>query len=245
MSRVEEYGSFPSGHGTFTRPDSSGIRGGFDGRTRRSWSRSGGSDDDEKDQFPYDIDPSYGEPAAYDRGSKGGSLHGTITPKDTSHSVWDDIEEVMGSPILIGKAVQGAQMGHATGVPGATGDWASMPIRPWDVDDDDVDEGFMGRMTIDPSVPPPEPVPNAGSPKFHDQTDDEVERKVDRVWGRDDNDSMTSPGQVQPAGTIFIVGSPAPFAQGTGLAMRPSRGRVGLIPKESAWDALLKLMQNG
>jgi hypothetical protein len=233
---------FPSGIGTFTRPDSSGIRGGFDGKIRKDTGRG--------DVYPYDRDDRYGDPAPYDRGSKGGTSHQGITPKNTEHSVWDEIEEAMGTPIFFKKAVQGAQMGHATGVPGATGDWASNPIKPWDDDmEDDIDEVALQRMTINPSVPPPEPIPNMGVPNSHDQTDDEIEKKIDRIWGREDNPSTTAPGgevdgvSMEPS-TIYVLGTNRPFGQGMGHSLRPSRGpaRFGLIPKESVWVGLSKML---
>lgn len=97
-------------------PDFTGARGG----QWASLSISGRGDD-----FPYDEDDpdhTYGQPTGYDRGSGNhGPSHRGITP------------EAIGTPTFFGKD---AQVGSATGVPGASGYWASNPPRPWDEDDD-------------------------------------------------------------------------------------------------------------
>jgi hypothetical protein len=219
LKKISEYGAFPSGFGTFTRPDSSGIRGGFDGNIRRPWSRLGGkgSEDHPEEQFPYDIDTSYGEPAAYDRGSKTGTSHNPIVPRDTSHSAWDDLGEAMGTPMNFQQAYLGDHGGSGEG-------WATMPIRPWD--EDDVEEQSMFNInTGEPSVPPPEEVPGPPLP--------------------DDEPPLSWNDQLLPSRTIFVVGTPAKFGQGIGLSARPSRGRYGLIPKESVsiWNTLQKFIE--
>ncbi len=109
-------------YGTFGRPDSSGIR--DHGVERPEYDRS--------EDYPYDMPMAYGQPTDYDKGGTTGvnpSFNG-ITPVNTNHSVWDDIEpiddmdieEILGSPILLSK---NAQMGSATGVPGADGSWTT------------------------------------------------------------------------------------------------------------------------
>lgn len=232
--------------GTFTYPDASGDRMGFTGRKKLPLKQV--------PDFPYDEEqPWYGQPHAYDRGSGGreASHASVILPHDVSHSAWDDVDEAMGTPYFFGKAVQGAQMGHATGIPGADGGWANSPMKPWDEDDEDETDKKLDRygeafgplgLTINPSVPQPEPIPNKEPEKSHDQTDDEVEKKLDRIWHRDDNPNFSQPdpdqfggGSVLPSG-IFIV--PAGSGFQTGLGGRGSRGRYGLIPKESIWVAL-------
>lgn len=122
--------------GTFTRPD--GSRSGLN---RPTLARAL--------EFPYDRDTSYGEPNAYDRGSSGaGPSHSGITPKDTSHSIWDeDMDEASGTPISIDKANRG-QIGNSTGVPGAAGGWASDPARPWDEDDKEALLDLYGEQDL-------------------------------------------------------------------------------------------------
>lgn len=258
---LDEMNSLLEFYGTFTRPDASGDRMGFTGRRKLPLKRLG--------DFPYDDPVWYGQPHAYDRGS-GGRETGYATvvlPHDVSHSAWDDVEEAMGMPFSIGKAVQGAQMGHATGVPGADGGWANSPIKPWDEEDEDERLAGFGEsyqnMTINPSIPPIEPVPNAPTPYFHDTTDDELEKKLDRIWGRDDNTNFVDrkadrdrknaadkkkrqeqePSAALVPSAIYIVPSATPFMTGLGRSMRGSRGLGGMIPKESIWIRLDRLTQ--
>jgi hypothetical protein len=101
----------------------------------------------------------YGQPANYDRGSGGaGPSHGQITPKDTEHSVWDDVDEILGSPTLLGKSA-----GQGSTVPGTGGGWATNPAKPWDEseleeselrpgDEDDERLSAAGIHLVEPSV---------------------------------------------------------------------------------------------
>lgn len=246
---VEELAELLELLGTFGRPDASGDRMGFTGRKKMPTQ--------EPEDYPYDPEdaPFYGQPEPYDRGSGGRSaFHAQVLlPHDVSHSAWDDVEEAMGTPYFLKKAYQGAQMGHATGIPGADGGWANNPMKPWDEKDDDDDErlsrygesGYLD-MTINPAVPPAEPTPNKQPEYRHDQTDDELEKRLDRIWHRDDNPNFADPDQMGGGSMlpsdIFIVPSPQPFSGVTGL--RTSRGRLGLIPKESVWMSLARLLKN-
>lgn len=119
--------------GTFGRPDMSGQRGGetkFPPYERQS-------------DFPYDGGIGYGRPPE--------ELHRGITPKDTSHSAWDDLEEVLGAPILLSRGYQGSGPGSGTGVPGADGSWATGQ-GDWDgkeIDDDELER--FGEALVDQS----------------------------------------------------------------------------------------------
>src|SRR3990167_2042721 len=146
-------------------PDGSGRRGGYP-KLRDPRSRSA--------DFPYDgPDVSYGNPGAYDRGSSGAkAFHGQITPKDTDHSIWDDLAaEALGIPFNLTISARG---NNGSGVPGMSSGWAVDPPKPWD---DDLDED----MYFSPEVPPTEPSANPHVPSFHDMTDDELENKLDRL----------------------------------------------------------------
>lgn len=231
MKLKEDYGSGFAG-----RPDDSGIRG--KGLVRKPLVRP-------KD-FPYDRPITYGQPMAYDRGSSGaGPSHNGITPMDTSHSAWDDLEEITGSPILLTKAYQGSQLGNSTGVPGAAGGWATNPKKDWD--DSEVSDckldifgegGFFDvqRYTLDPQVPEPEGPPNPESPYFHDKTDDELEKKIDRIFRRGD-EYLGDPEEKKGQNDIYVFGVDHPFTA-LGNSFRSSRALGGLMPKESAWDFL-------
>lgn len=219
-------------YGTFIRPDSSGVRMGLDHPLLKR-----------SDSYPYDYETSYGQPMDYDRGSGGsGPSHNGITPRNTEHSIWDDLEEVMGSPILLAKAYQGAQIGHATGVPGASGQWANNPIRSWD--DNEIEDALttygegcldFSGLTLDPTVPDTEPVSVAEPTNWHDQTDDEVEKKLDRIWGRDNNSNFSMQQASDVPNDIF-VSLPIEF----GLSNKSSYNQYDLMPKKSAWMSFIK-----
>lgn len=110
-------------------PDSSGVRGGL---KRDPLSRAG--------DFPYDKDMGYGTSSGgpFGRGNpKKSELHHGLTPKDTSHSIWDELEtEVIGYPVLIGRASQGSADGGPI-IPGTGGEWAAFQVEP-DYDEDEI-----------------------------------------------------------------------------------------------------------
>lgn len=111
------------------RPDDTGLRGGKPGlRSQPKVS---------PDEFPYDRD----RPVA--------GFHGQITPKDTDHSVWDEIEETIGIPFSVSQSQKG---NNGAGPPGSNKGWASMPSKPWD-DDSKFDEDWS-PLSIDQRVPP-------------------------------------------------------------------------------------------
>jgi hypothetical protein len=100
----------------FSRPDATGVRGGI---KRKELSRAG--------DFPYDREVSYGQPAAYDRGSQ------KVVPFrfNPERSPWDDVEEAIGTPYLLSKDAPG--MGSS--IPGNGRGWASPPnLEPDELD---------------------------------------------------------------------------------------------------------------
>lgn len=152
--------------------------------------------------------------------------------KDDQRPIWEKIAEVLGSPILLQKAYSPGQA-H-TGIPGASQGWANDPSKAWDPEEE-IKEG--APLTLDPDAPEVEHVPNAEElPYPKDQTDDEVENRLNRIWGLENNPSMmpkVEPDQSMVPAPIYIIN------------MVPSHGSFmdqpappGLIPPESAWNPL-------
>lgn len=100
------------------------------------------------DNFPFDRPTGLlGQPNMNpDRGTGGHSVGhaAVILPHDLSHSAWNDIEEILGSPILLSKAYS-SQLGSI--IPGV-GNWANDPPKDWDKGE--LEEDF------DPKAPPVE-----------------------------------------------------------------------------------------
>ena len=94
--------------------------------------------------FPYDKPVLYGTARGIDDTGAGfadmRSLVGTsITPKDTTHTPWDDEtgeleNEASGTPVSLGRSAGGNGAGGGGTIPGTAGGWAS---PPWDRDTDD------------------------------------------------------------------------------------------------------------
>lgn len=222
VEMLNEFGSPGQLHvGVSGRADDSGVRG--KGAKRPVDRRS--------DDFPYDRDVSYGQPSAYDRGSSGGSnLHGPLTPKDDSKFSLrllglDDVEEAMGTPTFFARSAQ-SDIGSV--VPGVMIGWANDPPRDWD-EGEDIDES---PLTIDPRPPDTEEIPNAHTPDFRMQTDDDLENRLDRIWGREDNLNFVDPKLFARPDSHVIAPDPWSVIN----ARLSSRGLYGLMPKESAWD---------
>lgn len=219
------------------RPDDSGIR--SKGVKRKP--------DRRLPNFPYDKDVFYGQPNAYDRGSSAtGPLERPLTPHDDSNFSLkllgldqDEIEEMMGSPILMAR---GNSNQTGTTVPGVTG-WANNPPKNWD-DEDDIDSVWTdldarshveeGPLNIDTRPPDIEEVPNSATPDFHLQTDDDLENRFDRIWGREDNMNFVDPKLFGTPDSHVIAPDPWSVIS----ARLSSRGLYGLMPKESAWDRI-------
>ncbi|MFA5750589.1 MAG: hypothetical protein WC895_05265, partial [Candidatus Shapirobacteria bacterium] len=189
--------------GTNMRPDASGMRG--QGLNRQCNKMDA--------VFPYDKndpDKAYGQPANYDRGSSGkGPMHQPLTPRgDTWGSEGDrdtdqdDMDEAMGTPMnftMSGKS----NMGGA--IPGGNQSWNANPTKPWDEDDEQEKKVAYagehpeteGALTIDPSIPAVEPTVNTNAAYPKDQTDDDIENKIDRIWRQEDNPNFQDPSEMQ------------------------------------------------
>lgn len=118
------------GASTLLRPDMSGQRGGetkFPPLSR-------------EDDFPYGMQNAYGQPKNNFPGDNGKNpSYNPPTPRDTRHSSWEDVVEVLGSPMLLTKAYQGGQEGSA--LPGVNGSWSS-GMGDWNADEES-DEDLM------------------------------------------------------------------------------------------------------
>ena len=222
LERLEEYDRLGfAGH-----PDSSGVRGGLN---RPTYARI--------QNFPYDRDDQYGEPQVYDRGSSGaGGLQRALTPHDDEHfslslmDLEEIVKEVMGDPSNPSKG-NSSNLGSA--IPGMGGSWAVAPPRDWD-EPDEVDES---PLNIDTRTPDVEAIPMAGLPDYRSETDDDLENRLNRIWGREDNVNF-----VQPSGFAdpdFHVMSREPFLMVN--KNLTARGLYGLMSKESAWDRVTSM----
>ena len=218
LETIDEYDRLGfAGH-----PDASGIRG--HGLDRRPDRRS--------DDYPYDRDVSYGQPANYDRGNSAtGPLNHPLTPKDDEFFSLSllGLKEVSGSPILFSRG-DSSQQGSS--VPGASGGWANDPPKDWDENELDLDDVGEAQLTIDPAPPDVEAVPVVSVSR--DQTDDDLEGRLDRIWGNNDNTNFVDPPHNPD---IHVVG-PDPWGPAINTRFS-SRLNFGLIPKESVWEEFL------
>jgi hypothetical protein len=190
--------------------------------------------------FPYDRPIFYGTPQAYDRGNGGsdsGGAHGQITPKDTGHSAWDDANEAAGTPMNF-RMSGSPDVGGATGMPGADGGWANSPPKPWDEDDEEpwLESYLTARnYTPDGEHPQPEEVPDSSPPR----------NGRGLVSSSPLSDPSLMGGGSPLPSDIMIVGTNQGFSQGFGPRSRNIRTVGGLMPKESAWDALVRAFSLG
>lgn len=205
-------------YGTFIRPDASGVRMGFTGRPGGKMPLTLG------DEYPYDkdINVSY-------------SPHGQV-PRAAMCNPWDDAHEAVGAPSFFSKS-NSAQIGSATGIPGAGGQWANNPVKPWEsgplddccTDYDTETTNDQDDFTLDVTAPKIEPNINLEPNNWHDQTDDELEKNIDRIFGRDSNVDLV---KKRPENDIFA----------TRMAGQPlSTVDFSMIPtyKKSAWSKFL------
>jgi hypothetical protein len=166
------------------------------------------------DEFPYDEpDRTYGAPnTSYGSAPHSKTRTFEIVPKNTEHTTWDDLEEIVGYPALLSKAYD-SQVGSS--IPGVNG-WANDPPKDWD--ENELEEDF------DPKVPPTEtPLDHIGA-HFHNKTDDEVEKKLERIWGIGDN----------PNAYVVKKSEPADVCS--------SWDELDMIHGDSAWGDLVKVM---
>lgn len=125
---------------TYLRPDASGNRGGVDRKPQQSG-----------DDYPYDKQTSYGQPAIYDRGSGTKStLRRPLTPK----SAWEELEEAIGTPMFFQKAYS-SQRGSSVAGAAPSAAWSHPPSHAWDENQKEDELEKFGEA----EAPPFEPVP--------------------------------------------------------------------------------------
>lgn len=231
------------------RPDTSGMRG--KGLDRKPAGRGG--------VYPYDRDVSYGQTANYDRGSiSTGHFSSTPTPRDTdgfSLSILgqdtedldsflgkdqEEFEEAIGTPMNFGISGKNGQMDGMSG----GGGFGKNPARSWEKSP--LDDSLLNTLAIDTRTPDIEEVPIPGTPNFHMNTDDDMERRLDRIWGRDDNLNFV---EQDPFVNPDLFGQPdshviAPDPWSVINTRLSSRGLYGMMPKESAWDRMTGMRLN-
>lgn len=190
--------------GGFNRPDNSGARGQGAEKNFKPLADKGSD-------WPYDTDSNvvYGQPtgpAGLDRGTRPGTdVHGAPeegdfggfhekdkggapVPSAKYDSTWD-VNEAMGTPTNFSQAYRGGQ-GMGSSVPGSSGGWAHDPPRENDGEDprknpmlDEDEEGL--NMTVksffDPNQPPLEELENPGAANLKDNSDEELETRIDRI----------------------------------------------------------------
>ena len=195
--------------------------------------------------FPYDRDMSYGQPAGNDRGtSSAGSSHHPITPKDTEHFSLSilDLEEIIkeftGAPM---QASKGDTSNQGSAIPGMGGSWSNRPKKPWDkakeitdhpVKDPDVTYDNVSERSFNPQIPEVEPIPHSNFTPMRSQTDDDLENRLNGIWGREDNMNFVQSKDFGQPDFHMVGGDPWSVIN----QHLSSRGLYGMLPKESAWD---------
>lgn len=232
---------------TFTRPDTTGIRGkGTDRQPDRRLAN-----------FPYDTDVSYGSPQVYDRGSNGADDRGSngadtlnhpLTPHDDAGfslrllGIEDpaEIPEAIGTPSLFAKG-NSSQRGGS--IPGVGNGWANNPPKDWERsqmdDQDEVVNPLTGPLTIDPAPPDIETPPSPEAPNFRTTTDDDLENRLNRIWGDDSNMNFVDPAGFGSHDAHQIAPDPWTAIN----QYLTSRGLYGRMPNESAWDRVSGMVQ--
>lgn len=211
---------------TFTRPDSSGIRMGFTGKPGGKNNLSMGN------EYPYDgnSESNYGQPMAMGRSDSGsGRSYRPLVARAAKHNPWDEANEIAGYPTFISKS-SNSQIGAATGIPGASGQWANNPLKPWDRSEYDEGSQSMDGFTTDnfSSIIPDTKSHEVLEPhSWHDQTDGEIERKLDRIWGRDSNKSMSAEDDID-------------ITNGEDMTKYT---RYDIFPKRSAWVYVINVFK--
>lgn len=197
-------------------------------------------------RFPFDrndSDQMYGNPQAYDRGSNVGSaMHVQLTPKDISDKDAEklnfkvkleklsdeELDEVMGSPMLLGRA-NSSNMGST--IPGVGSGWAKNPPKDWDQEDfSKMDKAKLERILAKLQIAMP-------------ATTRESPLQIDTSPNPDEN---LGPGDDEPE-TEFerrmaLLGmAPDSYVTTPNGNRLSSRGLYGQMPKESAWEGLRNL----
>lgn len=191
-------------------------------------------------KFPYDKndpDQMYGNPQAYDRGSNvGGALRKPLVPKNVSDKDAErmglkikfeklsdeELDEVMGSPMLLGRANSSA-MGSS--IPGVGSGWAKNPPKDWD----DEDFSKMGKEQIARIVAKLQIINPASTRESPLQVNPAPNADIEHIpfdgGGWDDEPETEFERRMA---MLVVVPDNRPS----------SRGLYGMMPKESAWDGL-------
>lgn len=237
---INEY-DFMNGPGAMDRPDTSGVR-------YRGGQNNFVPLDDKEPGWPYDSDSNVvmGQPTGptgMSRGNRPGTdVHGgPLTPYEYERTQDDgeqdrELGEAMGVPSNVAMAYKGGG-GMGSSIPGANVGWAKAPPNPKNDEEDsvDLDQFFGGKKEGSrhflPETPQTEPIANMGQDYLKDQTDEDLESRIDRVWGRDDNENFIDPEtSTEPEDIKFAAqlgrGAFSSNPSGNGSA----RGNFGMIP---------------
>lgn len=200
--------------------------------------------------FPYDAPVTSGQPSSARGDSSNVGLrkyvpdHGGEVP---------DVDEAMGTPVNFGIS---GRSNLVQSPPGASGQWAKAPTS----DDPEKDVSYeKGHDVLDFKVSVRDPkvatYPEAARvPHHRDQTDDDLENKTNRIWGREDNENFVQErtlGAVDPSrhgekseepvdvrvGEPSVDGQPSAGAPPVNFAFigkkMSSRGNYGMHGEES------------
>lgn len=197
--------------------------------------------------YPYDEDDPdslYGGPATgHDRGNaqKPAGHFSILTPKDTEHSIWDEVDEAMGSPIFFAKG-NSSDLGGISG--GTSSGWANRPVKPWDKDELEEVETTTYQTsdgeTFDPYASETDVIPNQGH-ELDGLSDAELDSYIDDLLSSDSEDEpeLTAGPKFPSDITVFVQSPHASFSSGLGNAFKQSRGLFGVgMRRESVdpWD---------
>lgn len=144
--------------------------------------------------------------------------HNPITPKDTEHTAWEELDEIMGSPIMLSKSSPGQMTGVTPGGHKFGND-------PFDKEMDDDELSKAGRVSEEPDV-----------------NDDELASFI-KAKRDSDAGAQFHGGSPFPSDIVVVAGG-GEFTTGLGGAMKGSRGlpfgkmSYDVMPKRTVWDFL-------
>lgn len=187
--------------------------------------------DQENDEFPYDRAMSADEPQ--DPTGQFGGSHGQITPKDTSHSVWESVIREAGG---LGMSFVSSSPGGMTGVTPGSSKFGGNPFDT-EIDDDELEKA--GR-------------PDRSGDRVGDDVDNMVklgDHDLERYLAamKKDQDPVDFPGSAAPSDIVVFSGDG--FTQGLGQATKSHRGLYGIaddadrdMPDKTVWPYLERLL---